>query len=195
MAKFKMTVQVPEHSLTTSRLGSDTRAAGTELVDEDLGKLVKLAADSRYDLCAEGDPIQGRVVAVETAMVDGYTLGTVQTAGRMNVICDGLEATVGTGTIAVGDFVVCGTVVAAGTALTVLEGPQVAKATYQPDETIVTTVAGADTAAAVKTMLDLEMIKLASARANALYAWRVVSLGVAGAVGDTAVIERVALNS
>jgi len=50
----------------------------------------------------------------------------------LSAICDGLQATAGTGTIAVGDYVVCGTVVAAGTALTTTTGPKVCKATVQP---------------------------------------------------------------
>jgi len=76
----------------------------------------------------------------------------------MACTCDGIQATVGTGTIAVGDLVVAGTVVAKGTALGALETPKVCKATSQTP---------------------------------VMFNWRVVSLGVAGAVGDSCVIERV----
>ena len=57
---------------------------------------------------------------------------------------------------------------------------------------MVSTLAGADTAAAVKTVLDAALVKVADAAANSLYAYRVVSLGSAGtgAVGTTGVIMR-----
>ena len=131
MAKFEMTVLVPENSQETARLGSGTRTAGTALVDADKGKLLKLAGASRYDLCAAGDAIEASLTAVETAPLDDYTIGTVQTAGRLKVTCDGLQATPGTGTVAVGDLVVASTPVAAGTALGTLVYPKVAQATSQ----------------------------------------------------------------
>lgn len=128
MAKFKAQVTVPTKTVVTARMGT----TGAPLVDNDKGKFVKLAADSQYNLCTAGDPIEGVFVALESATQDGYAIGSVQQDGRVSAICDGLEATPGTGTIAVGDYVVCGTVVAAGTALTSTTGPKVTKATYQP---------------------------------------------------------------
>lgn len=189
--KFQVTPSIIESFNESMKLGSNTIALSGSLVDNDRNKCLKLGADSTYTLCVAGDPIEATLAAVEAAPIDGYSFGTIRKGGKMSVICDGLEATPGTGTIAVGDFVVCGTVVPAGTALGTGVGPQVTKATYQPGTAIVSTVAGADTAAAVKTMLDLELVKLASQQANTLFAWRVVALGVAGAVGDTAVIEAV----
>ena len=157
MAKFKMGVDVNAASdIVVARLTQD----GTKehhLVDDDKGKLVSLTADSEYALSAQGDQIEGCVVAVEPATQDNYTIGSVKTNDRMACICDGLTGTPGTGTIAVGDYVVVGTVVAAGTALTVA-GPKVCKEGTQTVQ---------------------------------FFAWRVISLGVAGAVGDTCVIERV----
>lgn len=167
MAKFKMGVTVPTGSVDTARMGT----TGAKLVDNDKGKFVKLAADSQYDMCAVGDPIEGVFIALEPATQDGYAIGSVQKGGRVEAICDGLQATPGTGDIAVGDYVVTGTVVAAGTALTT--GPRVCKATYQP---------GVTEAAVVGDVNDMFKV--------ALFAWRVVSLGNAGAVGDTCVIER-----
>ena len=156
MAKFKFAVTVDTSTdVVTARVGSAADLAG-RLVDNDKGKLVKLAGDSQYGLCAAGDPIEGAFIALDPATQDGWAIGSVQKDGRRAAICDGLQATVGTGTIAIGDLVVCGTVVAAGTALA--NGPQVAKATAQTATP---------------------------------HMWRVVSLGVAGAVGDTCIIERV----
>ena len=156
MAKFKMGVDVNAASdIVVARLTQD----GTKehhLVDDDKGKLVSLTADSEYALSAQGDQIEGCVVAIEPATQDGYTIGSVKTDDRMVAICDGIQAD-GTGSIAVGDYVVVGTVVAAGTALTVA-GPKVCKEGTQTVQ---------------------------------FFAWRVISLGVAGAVGDTCVIERV----
>ena len=117
MAKFKFAVSVDTSTdIVTARVGSAANLAG-RLVDLDKGKLMKLDGDSQYNLCAEGDSIEGMFVALEPATQDGWAIGSVQKDGRMACICDGLQATAGTGTVAVGDFVVCGTVVAAGTDL------------------------------------------------------------------------------
>lgn len=188
MAKFKMSTLVPVEDVVTSRLGAASGSANY-IDDKEVGKAVKLIADSQYGLCAAGDPIEGFIIAVETATLDDFSIGSVLTGGRKNVVCDGLQATPGTGTLAVGDYVVMGTAVAKGTALAVSN--KVCKATNQPGATIVSTVGTADTAAAVKVQLDAVLVKVAAAEKNALFAWRVVSVGVAGAVGDTAVIERV----
>lgn len=190
MAKFKMGVK-PTHPPVPTRLGSAADAAG-RMTDTEMWKLLKLAGESRYDLCAAGDPIEGQMVALEAATQDGFSIGSVRTSGKMHATCDGLEATPGTGTIAVGDYVVCGTVVAKGTAISgTIPSPKVCKATNQPGVAIVSTVATADTAAAVKVALDAALVKAASANLNSIFAWRVISLGNAGAVGDSCVIERV----
>lgn len=157
MAKFKMGVVVNVISnIIVARLTQDGTKTN-HLVDNDKGKLVNLTGDSEYQLSAVGAQIEGNLVAVEPATQDGYTIGSVKTNGRMVAICDGLQATAGTGTIALGDYVVVGTPVAAGTALTAT-GSKVCKATAQTVQ---------------------------------FFSWRVISLGVAGAVGDTCVIERV----
>lgn len=128
MAKFKMGPEAPADSVTTARLGTAANAGG-RYSDTEVGKLVKLAGDSRYAMGAAGDPIDGVILAIDPALQDGYTMGTVLRGGRVDAICDGLQATPGTGTIAVGDRVVTGTVVAVGTALTDATGPKVCKAT------------------------------------------------------------------
>lgn len=189
MAKFKFAETTHNEKILTARLGSDTIANAGSYTDKEVGKAVKLVAESRYALCAAGDPIEGKIIAAMAGSFDGYSLGSVQTNGMIHAVCDGLEATPGTGTIAIGDYVVVGTVVAAGTALS--GDFKVTKATNQPGVAIVSTVASADTAAAVKTALDAVLVKVADAEKNGLHAWRVVSLGNAGAVGDTCVIQRV----
>lgn len=184
MAKFKMGV-IPTHAAVTARLGAGTGSLN-HLADTELGKLVKLVGESRYGLCAAGDKIQGQIVVREAATQDDYTIGSVQSSGRIAAICDGLEATVGTGTIAVGDYVVCGTVTAKGTALSgTFARPKVAKATNQPGATV-------DVSATVnQSTVNAALAKVADSTMTALFAWRVISLGDAGAVGDTCVIERV----
>ncbi len=174
MPKFLFTELVDARDrVYTARLGAGTGPANN-WDDKEVGKFVKLAADSRFDLCALGDPIEGRVEAMETATQDGYSIGSVRVNGRMEVTFDGSQAA-GTGAIAVGDYVVVGTVVAKGTALAA--PAKVRKATIQP---------GITEAAAVTDVND--QIALA------MKAWRVVSLGSAGtgAVGTTGIIERVA---
>lgn len=128
--KFKMRELIGTQT-DTARLGSAADANG-RLTDKEMNKLVKFAGDSRYDLVAAGDQIEGRIVAVDVATSDGFSTGSVQKDGRMPVIFDGLQATPGTGTIAIGDYVVAGTVVAKGTAQPD-SGPKVCKATTQAD--------------------------------------------------------------
>jgi hypothetical protein len=172
MAKFQMTELLNDDPFISTRLGAGT-GAGNQIDKAEVGKPVKLVADSRYDLCAAGDPIEGFIRSTEAATLDNFSVGSIQICERMTVKADGLQATAGTGTIAVGDYVVAGTAVSKGTAL--VGAPKVCKATYQPG----TTVAGA--------LGDVNlMLKVA------MFPWRVVSiLTGTGAVGDTLVIERV----
>lgn len=176
MPKFLMQPLIGTEA-KTARLGAGTGAANL-LNDNDAGKAVKLVGESRFDLCAAGDPIEGFIVAVDTATSDGYSTGGVRgdkRGDRVYVTADGLQATPGTGTIAVGDYVVAGTITAKNTALP-STGPKVCKATQQP---------GVTEAAAVGDVND--QLKVA------MFAWRVVSLGTAGtgAVGTRICIERV----
>lgn len=197
MAKFQMGVTLqPYQVANTARLDDST--GSQPLAKEDNGKFVKYKGDSRYGLCAAGDPIEGVVLVADdgVATYDGYKLGSVDKhyrGARVKVTLDGLQATPGTGTIAVGDFVVTGTVVARGTALAGGAGPKVCKATNQPGATVTVGAAGADTAAAIKTVTDAAIAKLVDQASNARFGWRVVSIlaGGTGAVGDSAVIERV----
>lgn len=186
MAKFQMGVTLSPYDINdTARLGGD--AGATPLAKEDNGKFVKLVGDSRYDLCAAGDKIEG-VVDVAGDLVaksDGYVLGSVRKARRTRVaaIADGSEAA-GTGSIAVGDYVVCGAIDAKGVALST-SGPKVRKATNQPGATITAadaTVGSINTALAAAT----DQTKVA------LHGWRVMAiLSGSGAVGDKLLIERV----
>lgn len=128
MAKFQFNVtlnQLAEYA--TARLGDG--ASGVNLLtDADVGKFVKLIGDSQYGLAAVGNEIEGIMSSgPEGATSDGFAVGTVRKSGRALVTLDGLQATPGTGVIAVGDFVVAGTVTARGTALP--GNPKVCKAT------------------------------------------------------------------
>ena len=128
MAKFKMQPTVDTECIT-ARLGAGSGSANY-VTDLELKKPVKLVGDSQYNLCAAGDQIEGRIAAVETYTADDYSIGSVQEEGFIRVTLDGLQATPGTGTIAVGDYVVCGTPVAKGTSLNGAY-PKVCKATTQ----------------------------------------------------------------
>lgn len=111
----------------TVKLGAGSGAANN-LSDSDVGKLVKLTGDSRYDLCVAGDEIQGVITSVESATQNGFSIGGIlNKKARIWAVADGLQATPGTGVIAVGDYVVAGTITAKGTALTTF--PKVCKAT------------------------------------------------------------------
>lgn len=172
---------LPEQAGTAVRLGT----TGAKFADVDVAKIVKLAAESQYSLTAAGDPIEAIVLAIEKATSAGYTVGTIINEGRALVIADGLQATPGTGTIAVGDYVVTGTVAALGTA-NALSFAKVCKATVQP----FTAVTLADNVVAT---INAGLVTVAAAIKNSTFAWRVVSLGSAGtgAVGTQIVIERV----
>jgi hypothetical protein len=158
----------------TVRLGATANLVD-RLSDADEGKFAKFAGESRYVLAAAGDLIEARVAAVEGATEGGYSIGTITKSGLMEVTFDGLQATPGVGVVAIGDFVVTGTVVAKGTSLGNAVA-KVCKGTIQP---------GVTEAGAVGDVND--QIKAS------MYAWKVVSLGSAGsgAVGTTGVIERV----
>jgi hypothetical protein len=128
MAKFKFGVILNEATKVTARLGDSLTPATDLLNDADVGKFVKLIGDSQYGLCAVGNEIEGVMDTVNTATADGYAIGGVGTSGRVAVTLDGLQATPGTGVIAVGDYVVAGTPVARNTALGGAK-PKVCKAT------------------------------------------------------------------
>lgn len=174
MAKFQMTVVASEVAPITARLGAGTGSAN-QVDDKEVGKAHKLGADSRYVLCVAGDPIEGFLQSVEAATLDDYSIGSIKQKGRQQVTADGLQATPGVGVIAVGDYVVAGTMVAKGTVVTAT-GQKVTKATWQPGVTETTVVGDVN-----------EQLKVL------LAPWRVVSIlgGGTGAVGDTLVIERV----
>jgi hypothetical protein len=153
------------------RLGASADLAGRFTLN-DKWKLVKFAGTDRYVLCAAGDAIEAAVTSVEPASSTGWSIGGINKKDMMYVLADGLQATPGTGVIAAGDYVVCGSVTALGTALP--SRAKVCKATIQPGD-----VPGSLTAAAAQVVA-------------ALNAWKVVSLGPAasGAVGTEIVIER-----
>ncbi len=168
MAKFQMKPVVGIEPIT-SRLGAGT-GTSNYVTDTEIGKAVKFVGDSRYNLCAAGDPIEGVITAVESYTADDFSIGSVNTKGRYRVMLDGLQATVGTGAVALGDYVVMGTVVAKGTS----NGGvfKVCKATNQP---------GA---------VPADLTAAGQQAKNAIYAWRVVSLEGTTAVGQYATIER-----
>lgn len=115
---------VPVAASITARLGAS--AAG--YTDKEEGKIVKLAAESQYNLAVAGDEIEGVITSVESATQNQFSIGGVCVDfDQLKVVFDGLQATPGTGTIAVGDYVVAGSITAQGTALSSF--PKVCKAT------------------------------------------------------------------
>ena len=127
MAKFQMKELIGTEPIT-ARLGTAAGSANY-VTDVEIGKPVKLIGDSLYNLCAVGDQIEAFITAVESYTADDFSIGSVNSEGRKRVMLDGLQATPGVGVIAVGDYVVTGTVVAKGTALAAV--PKVCKATTQ----------------------------------------------------------------
>jgi hypothetical protein len=159
--------------LGSARANAGVPGTGGSMTDTDAGKFVKLVGESQYDLCASGDVIEAQIVSVEAALSDGWSIGGVKETKEIYATAAGLQATEGTGNIAVGDYVVAGTQDAKGVPMTTAY-PKVVKATAQLGS------APADLAAAG-----------AQAKLSA-HAWRVVSLGPTGtgAPGTTIVITR-----
>lgn len=118
----------PTRASRTVRFGAGALLANRWDMKEQ-GKAVKYTAESTYDLCAAGDEIEGFVTSVEPASQNGWSIGGMTRWDLQTVTADGLQGTPGTGTIAVGDYVVAGTAVAKGTALTTPQ--KVCKATTQ----------------------------------------------------------------
>ena len=69
------------------------------------------------------------MTSVEAAPQNGYSIGGITKSDLRWATADGIQATPGTGTIAVGDYVLAGTATAKGTALTA--HAKVVKATTQ----------------------------------------------------------------
>ncbi len=114
-SKFEITETIHSEQIKTVRLGAT--GAGNQYDDKEVGKAVKLSGTSVYALCAAGDAIEGVITSVNGGLYDGFSIGGIVSKGYKNAVLDGLQATPGTGAIAVGDYVVVGTVVAKGTAL------------------------------------------------------------------------------
>lgn len=128
MPKFLISETIHSEKVKTVRLGT-TAAVYT---NKEVGKAVKLAGLDNYVLCSAGDAIEGIISSSKfdnEGKVDGYALGGIVDKGYKSVVFDGLQASPGTGAIAAGDFVVAGTVVAFGTALSA--SLKVVKATDQ----------------------------------------------------------------
>ncbi len=110
MATFKFGVQAGLTDDATFGAALGVNPAG-KLTDRDLYKAVKLSGDSTYSLCADGDEIEGILVAVEPSTVNaGYGFGTVQKKER--VLARNMGAA-----IAVGAYVVAAAQPAVGTAI------------------------------------------------------------------------------
>ena len=104
MAKFLITPTTQNEVIRTVRLGGN--ALATRFSDNDVGKAVKLAADSQYNLVAAADAIEGVVTSVETNLYDGFYLGGIQTKGYVNATAYGSQAAPGTAVaLTVGQYV------------------------------------------------------------------------------------------
>jgi hypothetical protein len=120
MPKFKFGVTLDPYKVNRTARLADGAGAANQLLTADNGKFVRLVGDSQYGLCAVGNEIEAVVaVADDITTQDGFSIGSYKNdiGHRVMVTFDGLQATPGTGVIALGDYVVTGTVVARGTAL------------------------------------------------------------------------------
>jgi len=125
-AFYRQEILATQNAPVTSRLGLVSAPYGAT----EIGKFVKNGAESAHILCAAGDAIEGYIASVESATSAGFGIGAVQQRDPKFVTFDGLQATPGTGTVTIGSYVVCGTVVAKDTALTAYA--KVCKATTEP---------------------------------------------------------------
>ena len=125
---FRILPTAPVAGAMTVALGAGNTVADN-LSNSDEGKIVKLVGDSRFNFAAVGDDIEGLILAVEQATQAGFTIGSILCEGMVHATFDGLQATPGTGVVAVGDYVVAGSPVAKGTPID--KAPNVCKATSQ----------------------------------------------------------------
>lgn len=112
MTDFYFTEQTsaPPADNQQAALGVD---ANNPLVDADIGKPVKLAANQNYVVCTSGDEIEGFVSSINPAPVNsGFSFGSVVRNKRKTVQVDAAEL----GTAAIGGYVLAGTSAALGTA-------------------------------------------------------------------------------
>lgn len=118
-SKFEITETIHSEKVKTVRLadGTNTASAANTYLDTEKGKAVKLSADSRYVLCAMGDAIEGVITSINLGRFDDYSIGGIVSTGYKEVMFDGTQAA-GTGAIAIGTYVVAGTITAKGTAQT-----------------------------------------------------------------------------
>jgi len=94
--------------IVSAALGANSSG---KFVDADKGKLVKKGTANNYVLAADGDEIEGFVIAMETATVNqGFSFGSVQKNKRK------LAKVGGTLAVVVGDGLVAGAQSALGTA-------------------------------------------------------------------------------
>lgn len=106
---FTDLVQEAPEKIVSAALGVD---ANNPLVENDIGKPVKLAANNNFVVCSNGDDIDGFVNSIAAHDVnDGFSFGGVKTDGRIEAQVDAAEV----GTCAVGTFVGAGTSAALGT--------------------------------------------------------------------------------
>lgn len=117
----------PTEPSITVRFGAGATANDRWDIKEQ-GKAVKLVGESRYDLCAAGDEIEAFVTSVEAAPQNGFSVGGITQSDLRWATADGIQLD-GTGTIAIGDYVLAGAATAKGTALA--QYAKVRKATTQ----------------------------------------------------------------
>lgn len=87
-------------------------AANSGIGEKELNKAYKMGTAQNYVPCADGDPIEGFVNAVEPWTVNGgFSFGSIQRRGRKTV-----QNGAGQAQLAVGDYVVAYTQTAIGTA-------------------------------------------------------------------------------
>lgn len=82
MAKFKMSEVIDSDAWVSCKFASG-------ITDKDIGKPVGLSAADTYDLCADGDLIEGFITGINPATQGGLPFGTVQTGGYKRVELDG----------------------------------------------------------------------------------------------------------
>jgi hypothetical protein len=108
--KFRQLVNSPLANIRTAKLGVN---AATTLGSVDVGKSVKLDDEDNYVVCADGDYIDGIVVAVSSGGTVGLAnLGSVQLNREIQVQVAANQS----GNVAVGEFLVAGTPLAIGVA-------------------------------------------------------------------------------
>ncbi len=159
---FNKKVNDPSADIVAAALG----AAGDGWGNEEVGKAVKLGAANNYELCADGDEIEGFLISIEPNTVNqDVSFGSVQRDKRVEAVL-----AVGVTGAVVGDMVVS-------------DVQEIVGAQLNGNKALVKL----GTAASQLAVADYDYTE----RTPNTFLWRIIKLVTDGEAGSTVLLERI----